>query len=198
MGRGENTGKKGNPGWQRTDKTKLTGRKPPITTRPTTAKTVSASQAEKPTSVATLQKAYQQTLAKKQKPTPYELDNPYDGLWSRPIANRLKREGTYRRGRVRRTDGPTALCHINAINAYLAGMGTLVTGYGRDKNTWSDHSWIEDENGRIIELTDWNPPEYFGIELTDKEARSFIRAIVPQMSVKHKQESQDFISTLTA
>lgn len=84
-------------------------------------------------------------------------------------------------GDVMLQKGEAGQCHLNAAQLYMDDMQRfrIATGYALSADgLWRQHSWIHDSvsgGGRcIIETTELRTC-YYGVELTDAEAQSFVR-----------------------
>jgi hypothetical protein len=65
-------------------------------------------------------------------------------------------------------------CHHNCVDMWMAKphLYRLVTGWALNQDVWRRHSWLLDNQDRVVENT--VPRErYFGVILTEQQARLF-------------------------
>jgi len=75
-------------------------------------------------------------------------------------------------------NGEERECHRNTASLWLNNKTKyrIATGFGlSDDNTWRSHSWIITTDGDLIETT-IGRDVYFGIVLSDKDAKTFAEA----------------------
>ena len=72
--------------------------------------------------------------------------------------------------------GEMCQCHKNSIMLWKTHKKKykMMTGYAlSEKGTWHQHSWLIDENNRIIETTE-KRVKYFGYVLNSLESETFL------------------------
>ncbi|HEX6817159.1 MAG TPA: hypothetical protein VF120_02205 [Ktedonobacterales bacterium] len=83
-------------------------------------------------------------------------------------------------GEVTLQVGEASQCHLNAARLYVSDMRRfrIATGYALSEDgLWRQHSWLHDdvpgEHLHIVETTELRTC-YYGVELTEAEARSLV------------------------
>lgn len=97
---------------------------------------------------------------------------PYDDPWTDRIL--AESVDTPARGAVR-LPGAACHCHDNAAPVYAVAPERyrIQTGYGRADQIWVRHTWLLNEEGKVVETTN-SRDRYHGRVLTPVESEAFV------------------------
>ena len=91
--------------------------------------------------------------------------------------NALIKRGTFYGKPIKHIKGEPCHCHSNVSRLFEKDICQIVTGYAMptDDPAWRQHTWGFDVNNHILYETTSNYKKYFGVLLSEKEARKFAR-----------------------
>jgi hypothetical protein len=94
-----------------------------------------------------------------------------------------KRGELFNASNVKMVNGKAGACHQNCAKMYGSEKFPrkaygISTGYYMDSSEglWRSHSWLyHRDSGRVIETTGNHATHYFGVKLTDSEAKTYVK-----------------------